>query len=116
MKWRFYYFRVLHYFQRLVRYKTFCFAEKERIYNNQRQKRKRARNKTRFIKEKGECARCHKKENLTIDHIIPRSKGGARYDKRNWQVLCNKCNQWKKDYEIKHLKGFRKVPSPILPC
>src|SRR3990167_9566456 len=77
--------------------------------NNQRQKRKRARNKTRFIKEKGECARCHKKENLTIDHIIPRSKGGARYDKRNWQVLCNKCNQWKKDYEIKHLKGFRKV-------
>lgn len=29
---------------------------------------------------------------ITVDHIIPRSKGGAREDLRNMQVMCQECN------------------------
>ncbi len=105
--WRIYWYRVVHFIQRAIKYKTLSFAEQKRLYNNKRQNKKLKRGKAKFIKEKGECAKCHSKENLTIDHIIPRSKGGARKDKRNRQVLCNNCNQRKKDYIIKHLKGYK---------
>lgn len=33
----------------------------------------------------------------TIDHVIPRSKGGAERDEKNLVVACFKCNQKKKD-------------------
>lgn len=42
------------------------------------------------------CRYCHSKENLTKDHIIPKSKGGTRI-LRNIQILCFFCNQNKKD-------------------
>lgn len=31
----------------------------------------------------------------TVDHIIPVSKGGARFDRRNLRVVCYKCNKEK---------------------
>ena len=40
------------------------------------------------------CVRCHKKEpkiKLTIDHILPISKGG-KHDRKNIQPLCISCN------------------------
>lgn len=33
----------------------------------------------------------------TIDHIIPISKGGSKYDKSNCCISCKKCNQKKAD-------------------
>ena len=33
----------------------------------------------------------------TIDHIVPRSKGGPEYDKKNCMIVCYGCNQRKKD-------------------
>ena len=40
------------------------------------------------------CAHCGKPEKLTVDHIVPRSKGGN--DKTyNLQVLCGSCNSHK---------------------
>ena len=37
------------------------------------------------------CAHCGSKDKLTIDHILPRSKGGD--DRRyNLQILCQPCN------------------------
>lgn len=42
----------------------------------------------------GECAYCGSKENLTLDHITPRSKGG-RDRITNVVCACHSCNQSK---------------------
>lgn len=50
------------------------------------------------------CAYCGSKENLTIDHVIPKSKGGLNYTK-NVICSCLSCNgskansDWKEWYE-----------------
>lgn len=46
------------------------------------------------IKESWEnkCAYCESKDNLTIDHIIPQSKGGSDITK-NVVCCCHSCNQ-----------------------
>lgn len=41
-----------------------------------------------------QCAYCGSEENLTIDHIVPRSKGGSDFSK-NVVCSCNECNQEK---------------------
>lgn len=49
-----------------------------------------------FKRDNGECQYCGSKRHLTIDHIIPKSKGG----KTNWTNLitaCNRCNVNKGD-------------------
>jgi 5-methylcytosine-specific restriction endonuclease McrA len=40
------------------------------------------------------CAYCGSEDNLTIDHIIPQSKGGADFTK-NVVCCCHNCNQSK---------------------
>jgi 5-methylcytosine-specific restriction endonuclease McrA len=63
----------------------------------------------RWLKEFGELA-CHycKKGDLkintrneekiaTLDHVVPRAKGGTVYDSKNLVVACLACNQSKKD-------------------
>ena len=46
------------------------------------------------IKESWEhqCAYCGSEENLTIDHIVPQSKGGMDFTK-NVVCCCHSCNQ-----------------------
>ena len=39
-----------------------------------------------------ECAYCGSDENLTIDHIMPRAKGGTDFTK-NVLCACHECNQ-----------------------
>ena len=39
-----------------------------------------------------ECAYCGSTKNLTIDHIVPRSKGGPDFTK-NVLCACHSCNQ-----------------------
>jgi 5-methylcytosine-specific restriction endonuclease McrA len=49
-----------------------------------------------FKRDKGECQYCGSKKNLTIDHVVPKSKGG----KTNWTNLitaCHRCNVIKGD-------------------
>jgi hypothetical protein len=54
-------------------------------------------NRERILKRDSyECVYCGKNENLTIDHIIPKSRGG----KNTWTNLvtcCSKCNAFKND-------------------
>ena len=42
------------------------------------------------------CVICLKKEDITVDHIIPRNKGGL-HDFTNLQLLCRSCNSKKAD-------------------
>ena len=49
------------------------------------------------LRDGGVCVKCRTKENLTIDHIIPKSKGGSQHGHHNLQVMCVKCNRYKGD-------------------
>lgn len=45
-----------------------------------------------LLKEDSICNYCSGNENLTIDHIIPITKGGKNIES-NVQILCAKCNR-----------------------
>lgn len=73
----------------------------------------------RDIKEKWnwECVYCGDKNNLTIDHVVPRCKGGPDFTK-NVVCCCNKCNQskghepWEEWYfsqEFFNIKKYNKI-------
>ena len=54
----------------------------------------------RALVAKGECHYCHRKvgaENLTLDHVVPVSRGG-RSTRGNCVPCCKECNSAKKSY------------------
>lgn len=63
------------------------------------------------IRKSGECFYCNSKRRLlTIDHIVPRSKGGMEHSDNYVSCCCN-CNQDKgslklEDYALKNFKRF----------
>mgnify|MGYP003139154920 FL=1 len=69
-----------------------------------------------FIRDKGCCQYCDKKLNksrFTIDHVIPRAKGG----KSTWENLvcsCAKCNAQKGDKTLNEL-GIKLKKKPAQP-
>jgi hypothetical protein len=59
------------------------------------------------------CGKKFKREQLTWDHIVPRSKGG----KNTWLNLvtaCKKCN-WKKDRQTPSEAGMKLIRPPFKP-
>ena len=44
-----------------------------------------------YERDSYKCVQCGSSENLTIDHILPFSRGG-KTEKKNFQTLCKKCN------------------------
>ena len=52
-----------------------------------------------LIKSIDYCVYCGSNENLVIDHIYPRNKGGSNSIK-NLTRACNKCNLYKSDFII----------------
>ena len=51
------------------------------------------------------CSWCNRPGRLEVDHIVPLSKGGARYDPSNLQVLCKPCHITKSGYvQGKHVE------------
>lgn len=51
------------------------------------------------IKSIAYCVYCGSAENLVIDHIIPRKKGGNN-QLNNLTRSCNRCNLYKSDFEM----------------
>ncbi len=49
-----------------------------------------------FRRDGYRCLKCGQRANLTIDHVIPRSKGGSN-GLKNMQTLCKSCNKVKND-------------------
>ncbi|MCK4447000.1 MAG: HNH endonuclease [Candidatus Marinimicrobia bacterium] len=47
-----------------------------------------------FKRDGYKCKKCGNKKDLTIDHVIPFSKGGTT-ERDNLQTLCQKCNRGK---------------------
>ena len=56
-----------------------------------------------FIRDKYVCQYCSSKENLTIDHVHPTSKGGKTCFE-NCVTCCKKCNMLKGNKELKDTK------------
>ncbi|MEM9897481.1 MAG: HNH endonuclease [Bacteroidota bacterium] len=52
-----------------------------------------------FKRDNGSCQYCGTTKNLTIDHVIPRSKGGQS-TWNNLVTACQKCNSRKSDYTL----------------
>lgn len=59
-----------------------------------------------FKRDGYKCIKCGSNKNLTIDHIIPKSKGG-RDSITNYQTMCKKCNSEKSNIILtEYLKTY----------
>jgi 5-methylcytosine-specific restriction endonuclease McrA len=66
-----------------------------------------------FKRDKNTCVYCGSKENLTVDHVIPRSRGGKTiWD--NVVTACHSCNN-KKDNKMPEEVGFKMKIQPKQP-
>lgn len=66
-----------------------------------------------FRRDSNECQYCGSKKQLTIDHVVPKSKGG----KTNWMNLvaaCNRCNVYKGD-KTPEQAGMQLKSKPFKP-
>ena len=62
-----------------------------------------------FARDDWTCQYCGARSNLTVDHVVPRSKGGPS----SWENIvasCAPCNRRKGDRCAKHLGSQRVVP------
>lgn len=68
-----------------------------------------------MLRDRNECQYCGTGQNLTIDHVIPKSKGGT-WDWMNLVTACNVCNGKKGEKSLKQLKwklrSQPRVPNP----
>ena len=79
-------------------------------------KTKTNRLKVVWKKTNGVCAHCGKAAsgtNRTIDHFIPRSKGGT-FDMRNLIPLCKDCNKAKSNYKVDPLIYYSHISECVL--
>lgn len=76
--------------------------DKPRSYKSQSKITKRRRRLT-YQRDGYQCLKCGTYDNLSIDHIVPLSKGGLK-KRFNLQTLCNDCNNEKGDKIISYVK------------
>lgn len=66
-----------------------------------------------FKRDDYECCYCGSKRNLTVDHVIPKSRGGSNY----WDNLvtsCGRCNS-NKDNKTPEEAGLKMRYKPTVP-
>lgn len=69
-----------------------------------------------FLRDKGHCVYCNKKLALrtsTIDHVIPKSRGG-KTNFQNVVIACGKCN-WQKSNKTPEEAGMTLTSYPKTP-
>ena len=75
------------------------YAANEATRGQNKSTRRRVNHAILYRRQGGYCAGCDhlfQSRNLTIDHVVPSSKGGSD-DISNLQLLCHACNQLKDD-------------------
>ena len=75
-------------------------SELDLVFNLQCLQKRSARKRFRksILDEWPECAYCGRKHPTTLDHVIPRAKGGKQ-DRRNLIGACGACNLEKSDLD-----------------
>lgn len=76
--------------------------DQERIEKDKERRITRSKRRLVFERDKYRCKLCKTHKNLSVDHIIPSSKGGTN-EMDNLQTLCKSCNSKKGvkiDFEI----------------
>ena len=66
-----------------------------------------------FLRDKFSCQYCGSNEELTFDHLLPRSKGGQT----TWEnvvTACSKCNL-KKANHLYHVANMKPIQWPYKP-
>lgn len=63
--------------------------------NDPRNSREWKQVRLRVIDRDGCCAVCGSEDKLTVDHVVPISKGGAPFDEDNLVTLCDYHNKQK---------------------
>ena len=66
-----------------------------------------------YIRDNHKCQYCGSTRKLTIDHVIPKSKGGSD-DWENLVVACSSCNIKKSDKNLEHT-GMKLIRRPTQP-
>lgn len=66
-----------------------------------------------YLRDKNKCQYCGSTKNLTIDHIIPKSKGGTN-DWTNLCLACSNCNT-KKANKLLEQTGMKLMKKPESP-
>lgn len=59
------------------------------------------------------CGKIYESEKLTLDHVVPKSRGGKNIWK-NLVTACKKCNQKKANQTLKE-SGMRLIKKPVEP-
>lgn len=80
---------------------------------NSKQMRRRIGKNTRqaiFARDKFECQYCGAHNDLTIDHIVPLSKGGTNEDD-NLITACRSCNSYKGEQSLEEIKEILQTDS-----
>lgn len=68
-----------------------------------------------FRRDGDRCLKCGSEDDLTLDHVLPRSKGGSNSEK-NLQTLCGRCNREKGATFVDYRKNGRpETPFPPKP-
>lgn len=71
-------------------------------------------NRNVLIRDKYECAYCNDRRATTVDHVVPRAKGG-RHEWTNVVAACARCNSKKSDKMLSEIgwetKWVPRVPS-----